>query len=517
MAQATAAALALVEGQGLDPALVNGVAPAGLTLGAAGDAVIRFVDEVAAFQSALGVYLIAPDGTIHDPKIAFARIEAAAADPRFPFARPGGGPLAAGDAVALSELYDAGQLAPGTRFGLFLVAEGAAPGRGQAGLLDNSGELALALRTSGAPASIADPGAELVLRHTAADGTVRTVQGTLIHTADPSPDTPSSNPLNADGGGRVVSFGDPGGGLLIGFEDGQDFDFNDLVVVVEQPAPELNLIVGTDAPDALVGTAGPDLIQGLRGADRLAGEAGDDTLEGNRGADLIYGDHQLPVGLREVTGQDAASGLTLTLSAPVAAGHELVDLAGLITPAGWQGETFNLALVVDVSGSMAADFVGAQAVGDLNGDGLANTRLDALIAGLEELGQSLVESGRAGAVEIGLIPFATDAALAATFLASADADGDGLLDLAQHARALELGGGTDYERAFEVALDFLEGQPPATNLLYFLSDGQGFGAFQDELAALADPAGLATTIAAFGIGGNVDPAQLAQIDGGARR
>jgi Ca2+-binding RTX toxin-like protein len=31
---------------------------------------------------------------------------------------------------------------------------------------------------------------------------------------------------------------------------------------------------------------------------------------------------------------------------------------------------------------------------------------------------------------------------------------------------------------------------------------------------LTDPAGLATTIAAFGIGSNVDPAQLAQIDGG---
>lgn len=72
-----------MEGRARDPALVNGVAPEGLTLGAGGDATIRFVDEVAAFQNALGVYLIAPDGTIHDPTIAFARIEAAAADPRF--------------------------------------------------------------------------------------------------------------------------------------------------------------------------------------------------------------------------------------------------------------------------------------------------------------------------------------------------------------------------------------------------------------------------------------------------
>jgi len=45
MLQATATALPLVEGQALDPALVNGVAPEGLTLGAGRDATIRFVDE----------------------------------------------------------------------------------------------------------------------------------------------------------------------------------------------------------------------------------------------------------------------------------------------------------------------------------------------------------------------------------------------------------------------------------------------------------------------------------------
>jgi hypothetical protein len=53
-APGTAAALPLVEGRALDPSLVNGVAPEGLTLGAGGDATMRFVDEVAAFQNALG-------------------------------------------------------------------------------------------------------------------------------------------------------------------------------------------------------------------------------------------------------------------------------------------------------------------------------------------------------------------------------------------------------------------------------------------------------------------------------
>ena len=515
MLQGTATALPLVEGRALDPALVNGVAPDALTLGAGRDATIRFVDEVAAFQNALGVYLIAPDGTIHDPMIAFARIEAAAADPRFPYARPGGGPLAAGDGVALSQLYYAAQLVPGTRFGLFLIADGAAPGRGQAGLLDNSGTLALVDRASGAPASILDPAADLVLRHTAPDGTVTPLRGGLIHSADPTPGDPLTNPLNADGAGRVISLQDPASGeLLIGFEDGRDFDFNDLVVAIEHAAAPLNEIIGTAAPDRLTGTAGPDLIAGRQGADELIGAAGDDILKGNRGADVLYGDDPVPLGQRTIVGQASGQDLTLTLSAPASAGHELVDLSGLLAPAAYCGAALNVALVVDVSGSMAADFIGAADLGDLNGDGLANTRLDAMIAGLEGLAQGLIDSSRGGAIEVGLIPFATDATRAATLGAGADRDGDGVLDLIEQVRALEFGGGTDYGRAFEAAVEFFEEQPPATNLIYFLSDGRGFGAFEDELALLTDPAGLDATIAAVGIGANISLAQLEQIDSG---
>jgi hypothetical protein len=50
--------------------------------------------------------------------------------------------------------------------------------------------------------------------------------------------------------------------------------------------------------------------------------------------------------------------------------------------------------VVDVSGSMAADFIGAADLGDLNGAGLTDTRLDAVIAGLEGLAHGLFESRR---------------------------------------------------------------------------------------------------------------------------
>jgi uncharacterized protein YegL len=515
--QVTAPALPLVERQGLDPALVNGVDAGRLVIGPGRDATIVFKDEVAAFQNALGVYLIAPDGTIHDPEILFARIEAAEADPRFPFARPGGGPLHAGDAVQLSELYGADQLAPGTRFGLFLIANGAAAGRGQAELLDGEGRLELVSRASGAPASVFDPAADLELRHTAADGTVRAVRGELFHTADPSPGDPLANPLNPDGQGHVVSQADPtGGGLLIGFEDGRDFDFNDLVVAVVPTRSPLNPIIGTEGDDQLIGTAGADRIEGLAGDDQLIGGAGDDILLGGPGADRLIGDDPAALGQKTVSvlATLPASGqeLALTLTTPASAGDSLVDLSGLITPGSHFGATYNVALVLDVSGSMAADFIGRSDIGDVNGDGLANTRLDAMIAGLDGLVQGLNASGLGGAVEVGVIPFGTDATLAATLTASTDADGDGRFDLSQLLGTLQLDGGTDYGRAFDATVEFFEGQPAATNLVYFVSDGRGFGDFQHDLALLTDPDGLDATIAAFGIGGEVGLEQLEQID-----
>ena len=139
---------------------------------------------------------------------------------------------------------------------------------------------------------------------------------------------------------------------------------------------------------------------------------------------------------------------------------------------------------------MAADFIGGSDLGDLNGDGLANTRLDAMIAGLEELTRGLIElgPGRHDRDRPDPVLDRRDACRDADARAPTR-DGDGILDLIEHVRALELGGGTDYGRAFEVAVEFFEGQPPATNLLYFLSDGRGIGDFEGDLALLTDPAG----------------------------
>jgi hypothetical protein len=93
-----------------------------------------------------------------------------------------------------------------------------------------------------------------------------------------------ANPLNADGAGRVVSVQDPASGqLLIGFEDGRDFDFNDVVVAIEHAAAPLNEIVGTcrGRPSDRHRRARPH--RRPQGADELIGAAGDDILKGNPG------------------------------------------------------------------------------------------------------------------------------------------------------------------------------------------------------------------------------------------
>jgi serralysin len=220
-------------GQRLDPDRINGVEQARLTIGADGDAVVTFRDEVAEFQNTLGVYLIEPDGTIRDPEIVFPRIEHADPLPGFPGERPGGGPLAPGDDVALSDLYPAADLQPGQEFGLFVVADGADLNPGF--VFDRSGELEFVNTTAGGPANIADDAAAIELRHVADDGTVRTVAGPAFHTADDDPDRLENN-LNPGGAERVVSGADPASGaLLLGFEDAGDFDFDDVVLDLGAP------------------------------------------------------------------------------------------------------------------------------------------------------------------------------------------------------------------------------------------------------------------------------------------
>ena len=196
----------------------------------AADAAIVFQNEVAAFKSTLGVYLIGEGGEIIDPKIVFPLVEHAEAIPEFPFARPGGGPLEPGDQVLLSELYS-DQLAPGVEFGLFLIGDGFALNGGLLG-----GELRF-VDAAGEPATIFDPAPQLVA---VTEGGLVPVRGNVFHTADPTPDALFDNPLNPGGEGQALA-GFVDGRLWVSFEDKpfgtDDDDFNDAVFTIEPVDP----------------------------------------------------------------------------------------------------------------------------------------------------------------------------------------------------------------------------------------------------------------------------------------
>jgi hypothetical protein len=265
----------LGEGVRLADAQINGVDQRNLTVGQSGDAAIVFGSEFARLVNTLGVYLIEPNGRLVDPKIVFPEIEQLEGDPNFPGVRPGGGPVAAGDQVLLSDLYEPDQLHPGQEFGLFLIANGFTLNQG-----DLAGDL-----------SFASDGHTLLT----ADG--QPIAGNVFFTTDPTPDSPNDNPLNPDGLGHVVSGILPGQSVLtIGFEDrllgnGGDNDFNDVLIEVE-PSPTVSAFTSGAVRLTLDATVtDPDDINLSRASIELEGQPGDalvfDGSLAGTGVDLV--------------------------------------------------------------------------------------------------------------------------------------------------------------------------------------------------------------------------------------
>lgn len=212
---------ALEEGVAVDPARINGVDQANLTLGPSADARIIFRSEVAGADNALGVVLLGEDGELVSPQIVFPRVEDGP-----------DGPLRAGDEVRLSDLYTDGELAPGVRFAFFVIADGFT-------LNGDLGDAPLVFLSDGDPATVDDVAPELFV--VMPDGSLEPVQGELLHTASTSAD-PLVNPLNDSGQGQVLSgLESDTSGLTITFEDlaldGSDGDFNDVTFeVLLEPA-----------------------------------------------------------------------------------------------------------------------------------------------------------------------------------------------------------------------------------------------------------------------------------------
>lgn len=202
-------------------------------------------------------------------------------------------------------------------------------------------------------------------------------------------------------------------------------------------------------------------------------------------------------------GQDVAISLTshgdnLDATSPI---------FGQVTVGELEDPNFNIALIVDVSGSTFDPFSGDVTVGDLNNDGLENTILDAEIDALLAFLDELTNVGfDADTVDIGLISFNDAASVVQVFDDPADTALEDALT------SLLSGGGTDFEPPLQEAISFFNAQPDASNVVFFLSDGFGGGDFADEVATLSEPTGINAQISAIGVGNGASQAQLDQID-----
>ncbi|HEV2565062.1 MAG TPA: vWA domain-containing protein, partial [Microvirga sp.] len=210
--------------------------------------------------------------------------------------------------------------------------------------------------------------------------------------------------------------------------------------------------------------------------------------------------------------------VSLTIEAPSATTTASANLALTIGLGAVLQPQMNILYLVDISGSTSDTFEGTP-VGDLNGDGRSNTILDAEIASLIALTGRIREMGFSPAdVTITVIPFNGSAD-------PADASAGGIVNaatfnlgamgeegIADHLRGLDAGGGTNFADALRAANARLQGldQGGEKNFLYFLSDGNGQGAVDAELATLNDVYGAKIT--ALGVGGNAGLSRLNEID-----
>ena len=179
-------------------------------------------------------------------------------------------------------------------------------------------------------------------------------------------------------------------------------------------------------------------------------------------------------------------------------GAELVDLTADASAAravvelgqGPAIATTSLAYVIDTSASTEDP---GQCGGDANQDGFTDTILDCEVAAALRLHEEVVASGTIE--RVALISFSGHAAAqdldptggdAVLVSPTADADGDGVLDVVEAIRALRHGGGTNFVNSTQLACQVLSGAGSRHLFGAFLSDGVGTGDLRTVLPC--DPA-----------------------------
>ncbi|MEZ6061457.1 MAG: PKD domain-containing protein [Planctomycetaceae bacterium] len=226
-------------------------------------------------------------------------------------------------------------------------------------------------------------------------------------------------------------------------------------------------------------------------------------------------------------------------------GSDIVDV-DLFEPPGGQlitGSSPAVLFVMDVSGSTtggSGSLFQGDPVGDLNGDGQANTILDAEIAAFIALNQDLIARGVGDVANVGVVTYSgggntptggtvlndMDLSVSGVQVATsplANSNG-GFPDVEEVLRSARANGQTNYEAAFRKAIEFFNalGTAPGEGTVVFLSDGDPTQAlsggnpeiaFLDEVAQLRNNLGI--NLRAFGVGNGASLEHLVNIDPGA--
>ncbi|MDZ5461437.1 beta strand repeat-containing protein [Azohydromonas lata] len=275
---------------------------------------------------------------------------------------------------------------------------------------------------------------------------------------------------------------------------------------------------GNSLNNIMIGGRGNDSLSGLDGNDTLRGGNGHDTLIGGNGNDYLAGD----AGTSAVT--TSASGISpsrsdlpiaLSMTLPETPQNNFITVAGFISNSTRGFGPINLAIVIDTSASMGWQVDGA-GVGDLNGNGLANERIDIFIASFNAFINSLKAAGLSEQVRIGLIPFSSTASIAAAGTPTSDTNGNGMSDILEAGSALQAQGGTVYSSGLGKAIDFFNAAPRGDNHVIFISDGEPDDYFKYSEVAdiLRNAEGNNATIRTIGFAGASNYYDLDSIDNG---
>ncbi|MBE9088610.1 DUF4114 domain-containing protein [Microcystis aeruginosa LEGE 11464] len=194
-----------------------------------------------------------------------------------------------------------------------------------------------------------------------------------------------------------------------------------------------------------------------------------------------------------------------------------------------QGASPDVVFVLDVSGSADFPFVGTS-VGDVNNDGLQNTRLDAEIAGFIALNRQLITQGLGTKANVAIIVFSGSSAnadmdlvannLQLTTTPTADINNNSVADVEEILKSITSGAfgvgnntGTNIESALKkVETTFTNiGTETGNGNLIFLTDGESNrgGSIKDEVERLK---AKKFNLSAFGVGEDASLAEIQIID-----